>query len=223
MTPYIYAQSLSKTFGDHVVLHNLSFTIAQGEILAITGNSGCGKTTLLNILGLLDSPTSGTLYLRDQVYPNINSKEATLWRRSTINYLFQSFALIDSWTVEDNLLLALNYTKLKKKERLERARIILNHFSIAEKMNHKVLELSGGEKQRVAIARAILKPGNLILADEPTGSLDGAMAHKVMDLLIYATKQTGKTLVVVTHDMAMTKKCDRILHIKDGKIFSVNK
>lgn len=223
MTPYIYAQSLSKTFGDHVVLHNLSFTIAQGEILAITGNSGCGKTTLLNILGLLDSPTSGTLYLRDQVYPNINSKEATLWRRSTINYIFQSFALIDSWTVEDNLLLALNYTKLKKKERLERARIILNHFSIAEKMNHKVLELSGGEKQRVAIARAILKPGNLILADEPTGSLDGAMAHKVMDLLIYATKQTGKTLVVVTHDMAMTKKCDRILHIKDGKIFSVNK
>lgn len=222
MTPYIHAQSLSKSFGDHVVLHDLSFSIPQGEILAITGNSGCGKTTLLNMLGLLDSPTSGTLYLGDQAYPKINSKQATLWRRSTINYLFQSFALIDSWTAQDNLLLALNYTKLKKKEKLERTRFILNHFSIADKMNHKVLELSGGEKQRVAIARAILKPGNLILADEPTGSLDGTMAHKVMDLLIYATQQTGKTLVVVTHDMSIAKKCNRILHIKDGKIFSVN-
>ena len=141
-----------------------------------------------------------------------------LMRRNKINYLFQTFALIDSVTVGDNLLLALHYTKLGKREKATLIRQTLERFSMHGKLDSRVNELSGGEKQRVAISRAILKPGGLILADEPTGSLDARMANTVMDSLISAAKDAGKTLIVVTHDMGMAQKCDRVLTMVGGRL-----
>ena len=213
MYSYIHVESLSKSFGQHAIFSELTFDIRQGETIAITGPSGCGKTTLLNILGLLDAPDAGQIYLSGNAYPKINSNKAMLLRRSEINYLFQSFALIDSRSVRSNLLLALQYTKLSKDEKNSQTRQMLKKFGIEDKLDATVNELSGGEKQRVAISRAILKPGNLILADEPTGSLDKKMADTVMDALISATHDAKKTLVVVTHDMEMAQKCDRILRL----------
>ena len=213
MYSYVHVESLSKSFGQHTIFSELTFDIRQGEIIAITGPSGCGKTTLLNILGLLDAPDSGQIYLSGSAYPKINSNKAMLLRRGEINYLFQSFALIDSQSVRSNLLLALQYTKLSKDEKISQIKQMLKKFSIESKLDAIVNELSGGEKQRVAISRAILKPGNLILADEPTGSLDKKMADIVMDALISATHDAKKTLVVVTHDMEMAQKCDRILRL----------
>lgn len=218
MQPYVKVECLSKSYGEHRVLSDLELTIDRGEAVAVTGPSGCGKTTLLNILGLLETYDAGGVYLAGKKYPGIETRQAMLLRRTEINYLFQSFALIDSRTVRDNLMLALHYAKLDKKTREAAIRRELGRFSILDKIDSPVNELSGGEKQRVAICRAMLKPGGLILADEPTGSLDARMAGTVMDSLIYAARGAGKTLVVVTHDMAMAAKCDRVLRMSRGKL-----
>lgn len=216
--PYIQVESLSKSFGQHRILSGLDLAVQKGDTVAITGPSGCGKTTLLNMLGLLDTPDSGEIRLAGTRYPGINTRQAMLLRRNEINYLFQSFALIDSRAVRDNLMLSLYYTKLDKGRKLSLIQQMLERFSVGDKLDSMVSELSGGEKQRVAIARAMLKPGGLILADEPTGSLDARMATTVMEALVSATRDTGKTLVVVTHDMGMAAKCARILRMSGGTL-----
>ncbi|MDP9860594.1 putative ABC transport system ATP-binding protein [Olsenella profusa DSM 13989] len=218
MHPYIQVESLSKSFGQHRILSGLDLAVQKGDTVAITGPSGCGKTTLLNMLGLLDTPDSGEIRLAGTRYPGINTRQAMLLRRNEINYLFQSFALIDSRAVRDNLMLSLYYTKLDKGRKLSLIQQMLERFSVGDKLDSMVSELSGGEKQRVAIARAMLKPGGLILADEPTGSLDARMATTVMEALVSATRDTGKTLVVVTHDMGMAAKCARILRMSGGTL-----
>lgn len=218
MQLYIKVESLSKSFGGHRVLSDLELSIDRGEAVAITGPSGCGKTTLLNILGLLETYDTGSVHLSGRRYPGLGTRQAMLLRRNEINYLFQSFALIDSRTVQDNLMLGLYYTKLSKKEKGTAIEGMLERFSIPGKLNSSVNELSGGEKQRVAICRAMLKPGGLILADEPTGSLDARMARTVMGSLVSAARDAGKTLVVVTHDMDMAAMCDRALTMSQGKL-----
>lgn len=218
MQPYIQIESLSKSFGNHHVLRDLDHAIYKGEAVAVTGPSGCGKTTLLNILGLLETYDSGGVSLAGKRYPGVGTRQAMLLRRSEINYLFQSFALIDSRTVRDNLMLALHYTKMDKRAKEAAIEGTLERFSVADKLDSVVNELSGGEKQRVAIGRAMLKPGGLILADEPTGSLDARMAGIVMDSLVSAAREAGKTLVVVTHDMSMAAKCDRVLRMRGGRL-----
>ncbi|MFC2648109.1 ABC transporter ATP-binding protein [Atopobium sp. oral taxon 416] len=218
MQSYIQIESLSKSYGKHRILSGIDLVVGKGESVAITGPSGCGKTTLLNILGLLETYESGSILLSGKKYPGPETRQAMLLRRNEINYLFQSFALIDSRTVRDNLMLALYYTKLSKREKEGAIEKTLKKFSVSSKLDSNVNELSGGEKQRVAISRAMLKPGNLILADEPTGSLDARMAEIVMDSLVSAARETGKTLVVVTHDMLMADKCDRTLSMQEGKL-----
>lgn len=218
MQSYIQIESLSKSYGKHRILSGIDLAVGKGESVAITGPSGCGKTTLLNILGLLETYESGSILLSGKKYPGPETRQAMLLRRNEINYLFQSFALIDSRTVRDNLMLALYYTKLSKREKEEAIEKTLKRFSVSSKLDSNVNELSGGEKQRVAISRAMLKPGNRILADEPTGSLDARMAEIVMDSLVSAARETGKTLVVVTHDMLMAGKCDRTLSMQEGKL-----
>lgn len=218
MQSYIQIESLSKSYGKHRILSGIDLVVGKGESVAITGLSGCGKTTLLNILGLLETYESGSILLSGKKYPGPETRQAMLLRRNEINYLFQSFALIDSRTVRDNLMLALYYTKLSKREKEGAIEKTLKKFSVSSKLDSNVNELSGGEKQRVAISRAMLKPGNLILADEPTGSLDARMAEIVMDSLVSAARETGKTLVVVTHDMLMADKCDRTLSMQEGKL-----
>ena len=213
MKTFLQVDALNKSFGSNTVLHNISFEIESGESVALVGPSGCGKSTLLNIIGLLETLDSGTINLEGRTYPSINSKKATLMRRTEINYLFQSFALINDWKVSKNLLLALQYTKLSKQEQERLIRAALENYGIGEKFDAVVNELSGGEKQRVAIARAMIKPGNLILADEPTGSLDKAMATIVIDSLLDSVRANHKTLLMVTHDMSIAQRCDRIIEL----------
>ena len=213
MKTFLQVDALNKSFGSNTVLHNISFEIESGESVALVGPSGCGKLTLLNIIGLLETLDSGTINLEGKTYPSINSKKATLMRRTEINYLFQSFALINDWKVSKNLLLALQYTKLSKQEQERLIRTALENYGIGEKFDAVVNELSGGEKQRVAIARAMIKPGNLILADEPTGSLDKAMATIVIDSLLGSVHANHKTLLMVTHDMGIAQRCDRIIEL----------
>ena len=213
MKTFLQVDALNKSFGSNTVLHNISFEIESGESVALVGPSGCGKSTLLNIIGLLETLDSGTVNLEGRTYPSINSKKATLMRRTEINYLFQSFALINDWKVSKNLLLALQYTKLSKQEQERLIRTSLENYEIGEKFDAVVNELSGGEKQRVAIARAMIKPGNLILADEPTGSLDKAMATIVIDSLLDSVHANHKTLLMVTHDMGIAQRCDRIIEL----------
>ena len=213
MKTFLQVDALNKSFGSNTVLHNISFEIESGESVALVGPSGCGKSTLLNIIGLLETLDSGTINLEGKAYPSINSKKATFMRRTEINYLFQSFALINDWKVSKNLLLALQYTKLSKQEQECLIRAALENYGIGEKFDAVVNELSGGEKQRVAIARAMIKPGNLILADEPTGSLDKAMATIVIDSLLDSVHANHKTLLMVTHDMDIAQRCDRIIEL----------
>lgn len=213
MKTFLQVDALNKSFGSNTVLHNISFEIESGESVALVGPSGCGKSTLLNIIGLLETLDSGAISLEGRAYPSINSKKATLMRRTEINYLFQSFALINDWKVSKNLLLALQYTKLSKQEQERLIRTALENYEIGEKFDAVVNELSGGEKQRVAIARAMIKPGNLILADEPTGSLDKAMATIVIDSLLDSVHANHKTLLMVTHDMGIAQRCDRIIEL----------
>ena len=213
MKTFLQVDALNKSFGSNTVLHNISFEIQSGESVALVGPSGCGKSTLLNIIGLLETLDSGAISLEGRAYPSINSKKATLMRRTEINYLFQSFALINDWKVSKNLLLALQYTKLSKQEQERLIRTALENYGIDEKFDAVVNELSGGEKQRVAIARAMIKPGNLILADEPTGSLDKAMATIVIDSLLDSVHANHKTLLMVTHDMGIAQRCDRIIEL----------
>ena len=213
MKTFLQVDALNKSFGRNTVLHNISFEIQSGESVALVGPSGCGKSTLLNIIGLLETLDSGTINLEGRAYPSINSKKATLMRRTEINYLFQSFALINDWKVSKNLSLALQYTKLSKQEQEHLIKTALESYGIGEKFDAVVNELSGGEKQRVAIARAMIKPGNLILADEPTGSLDKAMATIVIDSLLDSVHANHKTLLMVTHDMSIAQRCDRIIEL----------
>lgn len=213
MKTFLQVDALNKSFGSNTVLHNISFEIESGESVALVGPSGCGKSTLLNIIGLLETLDSGTINLEGRAYPSINSQKATLMRRTEINYLFQSFALINDWKVSKNLLLALQYTKLSRQEQERLIRTALENYGIGEKFDAVVNELSGGEKQRVAIARAMIKPGNLILADEPTGSLDKAMATIVIDSLLDSVHANHKTLLMVTHDMGIAQRCDRIIEL----------
>ncbi len=213
MKTFLQVDALNKSFGSNTVLHNISFEIQSGESVALVGPSGCGKSTLLNIIGLLETLDSGAISLEGRAYPSINSKKATLMRRTEINYLFQSFALINDWKVSKNLSLALQYTKLSKQEQEHLIKTALESYGIGGKFDAVVNELSGGEKQRVAIARAMIKPGNLILADEPTGSLDKAMATIVIDSLLDSVHANHKTLLMVTHDMGIAKRCDRIIEL----------
>lgn len=213
MKTFLQVDTLNKSFGSNTVLHNISFEVESGESVALVGPSGCGKSTLLNIIGLLETLDSGAISLEGKAYPSINSKKAILMRRTEINYLFQSFALINDWKVSKNLLLALQYTKFSKQEQECLIRTALENYGIGEKFDAVVNELSGGEKQRVAIARAMIKPGNLILADEPTGSLDKAMATIVIDSLLDSVHANHKTLLMVTHDMGIAQRCDRIIEL----------
>lgn len=206
----IKLEHINKSYKEQVVLKDLNLEINEGEIVSIMGESGCGKSTILNIMGLLDKADSGNLVIQDIVNPKINSKQAMLLQRNTIGYLFQNFALIEQLTVDKNLDIALNYVKgidkkLKKQEVLEE--VGLKGFE-----NKKVYQLSGGEQQRVALARLMLKPCNIILADEPTGSLDEKNRSIVLNLL-KKLNQHGKTIVIVTHDPFIKTICSNSISL----------
>lgn len=205
--------NLGKAYGRRIIFSDVNLTIRQGEQLAITGPSGSGKSTLLNMLGLLENPSSGQIIYRDQPYPKADSHQATLMRRWHINYIFQALALLPEDSVEANLILGMHYLREGKRQQAERMKAVLEALKIEDLQQEKVQTLSGGEQQRVAIARAILKPGELLLADEPTGSLDAALAEEVFHLLLDLTADFKKTLVLVTHDGHLARQCQRELRL----------
>ncbi|MDY6051220.1 MAG: ATP-binding cassette domain-containing protein [Rothia sp. (in: high G+C Gram-positive bacteria)] len=214
MKNFLEFSNISKSFAGRTVLNKISLQVPEGGSLAIIGKSGSGKSTLLNIIGLLESADSGTLHLGGEAAPGVHSRKAMLLRRNTINYLFQSFALIPSQTVMQNILMGMNYVNQSKIWKNNRIMEVLQQLSIEHLVHQKVATLSGGEQQRVAMARCLLKPGKLILADEPTGSLDKELAMVAMNEMLHLHRAYGKTLVIVTHDPEVAHMCDRVFELK---------
>ena len=224
ITPHpmnIQIENLKKIFRSDTVqtvaLNNVSLTINDGEFVAIMGPSGCGKSTLLNILGLLDNPTSGSYRLDGKEVGALKESGRTDYRKGRIGFIFQSFNLIDTMTVRDNVMLPLNNLPLSRDEKNRRVDEALARMGIAHRAKHYPSQLSGGQQQRAAIARAIVGKPGLILADEPTGNLDSKNGAEVMELLSELHKE-GATIVMVTHSHRDATVADRIINLYDGQI-----
>ena len=198
-------------------LENVNISIEKGEFLSIMGPSGCGKSTLLNIIGLLDNPTSGNLEINGKQATNMNDKQLAAFRNSNLGFVFQSFHLINSLSVIDNVSLPLLYRKASSSERKKSAEAVLERVGLSHRMRHFPTQLSGGQCQRVAIARAIIGNPEIILADEPTGNLDSKMGIEVMEILHRLNKEDNRTIVMVTHNEAQAQQTNRTIRFFDGR------
>ena len=198
-------------------LENVNIEVHKGEFLSIMGPSGCGKSTLLNIMGLLDKPSSGTIEIAGTTVDQMNEKELAAFRNKTLGFVFQSFHLINSLNVLDNVELPLLYRKISAKERTRLAKEVLARVGLTHRMYHMPSQLSGGQCQRVAIARAIIGNPEIILADEPTGNLDSKMGADVMEILHKLNKEDGRTIVMVTHNEEQAKQTSRTIRFFDGR------
>ena len=197
------------------VLKNVDLDVSEGDYLAIMGPSGSGKTTLMNLIGCLDVPTSGSYLLGEREITKCSGKELAEVRNKEIGFVFQSFHLLPKLTALDNVALPLLYGGVKKAERQERARAALETIGLADRLDHRPDQLSGGQCQRVAIARAIVGKPRLLLADEPTGALDSASGAQVMELF-QQLHDSGSTIIMITHDQGIAHHSDTIMTIKDG-------
>ena len=203
-------------------LNEVSLEISQGEFVAIMGPSGCGKYTLLNMLGLLDNPTSGELWFMYQEVSRYSENDRTDLRNGNLGFVFQSFNLIDELTVFENVELPLLYAGVSTRERVKRVNEALERMQIAHRTEHYPQQLSGGQQQRVAIARAIVTNPRIILADEPTGNLDSTNGNEVMNLL-KELNHDGATVVMVTHSEENAREAERIIRMMDGYILTESK
>lgn len=200
-------------------VNHANLSVESGEAVAIVGPSGSGKSTLLNIIGLILKPDSGSVAVGGEEVLSMNDRRCSAFRNASFGYIVQDFALLDDETVYHNIRIPLLYNRqIKRREHKPRIREIAQKLDISDKLNRKAGKLSGGERQRVAIARAIVCDQPIILADEPTGSLDAANKSNVMDILMRLCKESGKTLIIVTHDPSIAERCDRIVQMTDGHI-----
>lgn len=204
---------VTKKYGDRVIFDHINMEIREGEMTALIGPSGCGKSTLLNMIGLLEDLSNGKIRIFGKEIPKINSRKATMLRRNTVNYLFQSSALVGDMTVYQNLMLAMHFVRISQKEKEIRINRMLHEVGLPKMKSAVVNTMSGGEQQRVALARTLLKPGKLILADEPTGALDEKSAEKVFLLLRDLCVMYKKTVIMVTHNMELARKADRVVNL----------
>lgn len=216
----IQAQELSKVYPKRTTqtyaLRSATFNIRRGEFVAIMGPSGSGKSTLLYVLGCLIHPTGGTYWLDGREMTHLNERERARVRNQQIGFVFQSFQLLPTLSALRNVELPALYNRQSRHERRARARYLLERFGLAERLDYRPPELSGGEAQRVAIARALMNDPQLILADEPTGNLDSANGQAVMELLRELHRE-GRTIMMVTHDPELARRnAERILYIRDG-------
>lgn len=200
-----------------LALENVNLDVEKGEFVSIMGPSGCGKSTLLNIMGLLDAPSRGKIEINGTSVENMKDKELAAFRNKTLGFVFQSFHLINSLNVIDNVELPLLYRKMPAKERTRLAKEVLERVGLSHRMRHMPTQLSGGQRQRVAIARAIVGNPEIILADEPTGNLDSKMGAEVMELLHKLNKEDGRTIVMVTHNEEQAKQTSRTIRFFDGR------
>jgi putative ABC transport system ATP-binding protein len=200
-------------------LRGVTFGIEQGEFIAIMGPSGSGKSTLMNIIGCLDSPTSGTYHLNQQEVSTLNGDELAGIRNKEIGFVFQTFHLLARNSALDNVMLPLKYAGVTKADQANRAKDKLSQVGLESRMNHQPSELSGGQQQRVAIARALVNNPSILFADEPTGNLDSQTGHEVMQLFHNLHKQ-GQTIILITHENEIAAEAQRTIYIKDGLIES---
>lgn len=210
--------AIKKSDEDVKVLKGLNFSVKQGEFVGIMGKSGCGKTTLLKVLGMIDKQTEGTVCFMEKDTSKLYGDELADIRREQIGFVFQDFYLMDSLSVEENIMLPMILGQEKVAVMTQAAQKYAEQFQISHLLKKNPYELSGGEKQRVAICRALINDPDLILADEPTGNLDSKSGQIVIDALVRINQEFGKTIVMVTHDPQMASYCSRIILLKDGVI-----
>ncbi len=217
----IKLEGLNKTYRtdeiETIALENVNIEVNKGEFISVMGPSGCGKSTLLNIIGLLDTPTSGTVTIDGTTIGKMSDSRLAAFRNHKLGFVFQSFHLINSLNVTDNVELPLIYRSMSASDRAKRVREVLERVGLSHRMRHMPSQLSGGQCQRVAIARAIVGNPEIILADEPTGNLDSKMGAEVMELLHSLNKEDGRTIVMVTHNEQQAMQTDRIIRFFDGR------
>lgn len=223
MSTLIELKDIMKTYvmGDSVVhaLNHVDVKIDYGEFTAIMGASGSGKSTMMNILGCLDRPTSGEYFLDGKEIAGYNDDELAHTRNAKIGFVFQNFNLLSKLTAQANVALPLIYAGVGEEERMERAKKALEAVGLGDRLDHKPMEMSGGQRQRVAIARALINDPPVIMADEPTGNLDTKSSYEIMDIFKKMNEQ-GKTVIMVTHEPDIAAYTRRILVMRDGKIVS---
>jgi len=214
----IQVKDLYKSFGELEVLKGVNLQVEKGEIVAIVGKSGAGKTTLLQIIGTLDRPSKGKVLIDNTDVFAMKDRELASFRNRHIGFIFQFHQLLPEFTALENVCIPAMIAREKESEYKARAEQLLTELGLKERMHHKPNELSGGEKQRVAAARALMMRPTIILADEPTGSLDEKNKKELSELLLQLRKQYNQTILLVTHDKELAQLCDRVIEIKDGVI-----
>jgi putative ABC transport system ATP-binding protein len=202
--------------GKTKALDGVDIEIREGEFLALVGPSGCGKSSLLNLIGTLDSPTAGQIYFRARRYSTI--RNFSLFRRDHIGFIFQAFHLIPTLSALDNVVVPTIGGPGSVNDHKERGKGLLSRLGLSDRMNHFPNKMSGGERQRVAIARSLINNPDVLLADEPTGSLDSTNAAQVLDLIAEIRKENALTVIIVTHDSTVSSRADRVVHMRDGKL-----
>ncbi|MBI2721331.1 MAG: ABC transporter ATP-binding protein [Bacteroidetes bacterium] len=214
----IVAKNIKKKYNSLEILKGVDLEIKQAEVVSIVGSSGAGKTTLLTILGTLDRPDSGEVFINNENVSQLNDKKLAAFRNLNIGFVFQFHQLLPEFTALENVCMPAFIARKNKKETEKRAEELLEFFNLKERVTHKPSELSGGEQQRVAVARALMNNPKIIFADEPSGNLDSANANELHQLFFKLRDEFKQTFVIVTHNTDLAKMADRTLVMKDGKI-----